>query len=298
MLQAMHTNPAPLPLFSFADGEMGFISNTIIRYLEKITGQPTVEKLYFDYVNDNLNPEYFWSDALDRLRIKLDVRQDSSNGVLASIPSTGRVVAIANHPYGVIDGIALCSIMAEVRQDYKIITHRVLRQAPAVMDKILPIDFDETEAALKTNLESRRQALKHLKHSGAIIIFPAGAISLSPNIVGAASDEPWKSFVAKLAMQPDTTTVPFYFEGRNSVLFQIARKISLTLGYSLMFREICRRMGTNLVVSMRPAIHSSELAEMANRNVVTQFLRRQTYQGNDIMPKVQSSLNLSKSNVS
>ena len=277
---------------------MGSVSNAIIRCLEKVTGQPIVEKLYFDYLNDNLNPEYFWSDALDRLRIKLDVRKDISNGVLASIPSTGRVVAIANHPYGVIDGLALCSIMAETRQDYKIITHRVLRQAPAVMDKILPIDFDETEAALKTNLESRRQALKHLKHGGAIIIFPAGAISLSPNIVGAASDEPWKSFVAKLAMQPDTTTVPFYFEGRNSALFQIARKISLTLGYSLMFREICKRMGTELVVSMRPAIHSSELAEMANRNVVTQFLRRQTYQGNDFMPKVQSSLNLSKSNVS
>ena len=277
---------------------MGSVSNAIIRCLEKVTGQPIVEKLYFDYVNDNLNSEYFWSDALDRLRIKLDVRKDIYNGVLASIPSTGRVVAIANHPYGVIDGLALCSIMAEARQDYKIITHRVLRQAPAVMDKILPIDFDETEAALQTNLESRRQALKHLKHGGAIIIFPAGAISLSPNIVGAASDEPWKSFVAKLAMQPDTTTVPFYFEGRNSALFQIARKISLTLGYSLMFREICKRMGTELVVSMRPAIHSSELAEMANRNVVTQFLRHQTYKGNDIVPEVQSSLNLSKSNVS
>ena len=277
---------------------MGSVSNAIIRCLEKVTGQPIVEKLYFDYVNDNLNPEYFWSDALDRLRIKLDVRKDIYNGVLASIPSTGRVVAIANHPYGVIDGLALCSIMAEARQDYKIITHRVLRQAPAVMDKILPIDFDETEAALQTNLESRRQALKHLKHGGAIIIFPAGAISLSPNIVGAASDEPGKSFVAKLAMQPDTTTVPFYFEGRNSALFQIARKISLTLGYSLMFREICKRMGTELVVSMRPAIHSSELAEMANRNVVTQFLRHQTYKGNDIVPEVQSSLNLSKSNVS
>ena len=49
---------------------------------------------------------------------------------------------------------------------------------------------------------------------------------------------------------------------------------------------------------MRPAIHSSELAEMANRNVVTQFLRRQTYRGNDIVPEVQSGLNLSKSNVS
>ena len=298
MFQVTHTSSAPHPIFSFADGEMGSVSNAIIRCLEKVTGQPTVEKLYFDYVTDNLNPEYFWSDALDRLRIKLDVRRDISNGVSASIPATGRVVAIANHPYGVIDGLALCSLMAEVRKDYKIITHKVLRQAPAVMDKILPIDFDETEVALKTNLESRRQALKHLEAGGAIIIFPAGAISLSRNIAGAAIDAPWKSFVAKLAMQPDTTTVPFYFEGRNSVLFQIARKISLTLGYSLMFREICRRMGTNLVVSMRPAIHSSELAEMANRNMVTQFLRHQTYKGNDMVPTLQSSLNASKSKAS
>ena len=274
------------PIFSFAHGEMGFISNKIIHYLEKWTGQPRVEKLYFDYVNDNLSPEYFWSDALDRLRIELDVRRDIANGIAASIPATGRVVAIANHPYGVIDGLALCSLMAEVRQDYKIITHRVLRQAPAVMDKILPIDFDETEVALKTNLESRRQALKHLESGGAVIIFPAGAISLSRNIVGAASDAPWKSFVAKLAMQPDTKTVPFYFEGRNSMLFQIARKISLTLGYSLMFREICRRMGTRLVVSMRPNINSSELAKMANRNEVTEFLRRRTYNGNDFAPRL------------
>jgi putative hemolysin len=72
--------------------------------------------------------------------------------------------------------------MAEKLQDYKIITHRALRQAPAVMDKILPIDFDETEAALKNNVKTRRQALKHLKDGGAIIIFPAGAISLAPKI--------------------------------------------------------------------------------------------------------------------
>lgn len=265
------------PVFSFADGEMGVISNKIIRYLEKLTGQPRIEKLYFDYVNDNLNPEYFWSDALDRLRIELDIRREVSNGIMASIPSTGRVVTIANHPYGVIDGLALCSIMAEVRHDYKIITHRVLRQAPAVMDKILPIDFAETKIALKTNMESRRRALEHLRNGGALIIFPAGAISLAPNIFGAASDAPWKTFVAKLALQPDTTTIPFFFEGRNSALFQIARRVSFTLGYSLMFREICRRIGTNLTVTMRPPIHSSELAEMENRNVVTEYLRRQTY---------------------
>ena len=75
----------------------------------------------------------------------------------------GGCLLIANHPYGVIDGLVLCALMAEVRQDYKIITHRVLRQAPAVMDKILPVDFDETEAALANNLKTRADAAKYLR---------------------------------------------------------------------------------------------------------------------------------------
>ena len=281
------TSIDPHPIFSFADGEMGVFSNAIIRFVEQITGQPRVEKLYFDYVSDNLNPQSFWSDALDRLRIELDVRRDVLDGVVSSIPATGRVVAIANHPYGVIDGLALCSIMAEKRQDYKIITHRVLRQAPAVMDKILPIDFDETEAALKNNVETRRQALKHLKDGGAIIIFPAGAISLAPKIFGAAFDVQWKTFVAKLALQPDTTTVPFYFEGGNSTLFQFARKMSQTLGYSLMFREICRRMGTGLTVTMRAPVHTADLTALPDRIAVTDYLRQQTYNGHAVAPPLQ-----------
>ena len=155
----------------------------------------------------------------------------------------GGVLAIANHPYGVIDGLVLCALMAEVRQDYKIITHRVLRQAPAVMDKILPVDFDETEAALASNLKTRADAAKYLKDGGAVIVFPAGAISLAPNVVGDAIDTEWKTFAAKLAQVPDTTTIPFYFDGRNSLLYQMARRISVTLGYSLMFREICKKDG-------------------------------------------------------
>jgi hypothetical protein len=78
---------------------MGVFSNSVTRLVEQIIGQPRVKRLYFDYVRDNLNPQSFWSDALDRLRIELDVRRDVLDGVVSSIPATGRVVAIANHPY-------------------------------------------------------------------------------------------------------------------------------------------------------------------------------------------------------
>ncbi len=268
--------PAPAethPIFSFADGELGPIANQFIRAMERVTGQPKIKKLYFDYVEDERPSEFFWSDALDRLNISYNAIKENA----AHIPATGRLLVIANHPFGVIDGLILCSIISKVRQDYKIITHQVLRQAPAVKDKILPIDFSETEKALRTNLETRQTAHQHLKDGGVVIIFPAGGISLAPNLIGPAFDSEWKTYAAKLAVTKDTTILPFYFKGRNSVIYQMARRVSVTLGYSLMFREICKQMNGCVDVIFRTPIQQSELSGFSNRYEITDYLRQRTY---------------------
>ena len=269
----MHNSQTAHPIFSFADGEMGPFSNTVIRSIERFSGQPKIRKLYFDYVEEERPYANFWADALDRLSIKINLKKEAG----ASIPQSGPTLVVANHPFGVIDGLVLCALMAEIRSDYKIITHRVLKQAPATMDKILPIDFEETEAALATNIQTRQEAAACLRQGGAVIIFPAGAISLAPNLVGEAFDKEWKTFAAKLATQPGTVTVPFLFNGQNSLLFQAARKISLTLAYSLMFREICKLMGSTVSLTMRRQIRSDELVALENRQAATQFLRERTY---------------------
>lgn len=261
------------PIFSFANGELGPMASGFIRAMERVTGQPKIKKLYFDYVEDERPRELFWTDALKRLNISYDALHEPG----AQIPETGPVLVIANHPFGVIDGLVLCAMMSKVRQDYKIITHQVLRQAPAVMDKILPIDFAETETALATNLQTRREAHKHLKSDGAVIIFPAGGISLAPNLIGPAFDSEWKTFAAKLAQTKDTTIVPFFFDGRNSVIYQAARRMSVTLGYSLMFREICKQMNRQVKVTVRTPIKNTELDAFATRGDITEFLRRRTY---------------------
>ena len=269
----MQSSQTAHPIFTFADGEMGPISNTLIRSIERFSGQPRIRKLYFDYVEEDRPYAAFWADALDKLNISIDLQRDTG----AMIPRTGPTLVVANHPYGVIDGLVLCALMAEVRSDYKIITHRVLKQAPATMDKILPIDFDETEAALATNIETRQQAAEYLKQGGAVIIFPAGAISFAPNLVGDAYDKEWKTDAGKLATQPGTVTVPFLFSGQNSLLFQAARKISLTLAYSLMFREICKLMGSTVSLTMRKPVHADTLAQLPNRKAIIKQLRDHTY---------------------
>lgn len=261
------------PIFSFADGEMGPISNAFIRGLERFTGQPKIKNIYLDYVNDDRPGHLFWQDAVARL--KLDVNLSFEDG--AHIPETGRLLVVANHPFGVIDGLILCSELSKVRHDFKIITHQVLRQAPAVMHQILPINFEESEAALRTNMQTRKDATKQVEDGGALVLFPAGAISLADKVIGPARDAEWKTFGAKLASIENTTILPVFFDGQNSLSYMFARKISQTLGYSLMFHEICRRIGTTVDVKIRKPITSDELKQFDNRNAIINHLRDITY---------------------
>ena len=204
-----------IPIFSFADGELGPISNAFIRGLEKVTGQPRIKRLYVDYVNDDRPDSLFWQDAVDRLSLSVNVMMDKG----AYIPETGRLLVIANHPFGVIDGLILCSEISKIRQDYKIMTHQVLRQAPAVMHQILPVDFENTEAALRINMQTRKDAVQQIRNDGAVILFPSGGISLAPKVIGMAEDYEWKTFAAKLALMENTTILPVFFSGQNSLMY-------------------------------------------------------------------------------
>lgn len=273
MTNSIDISNEPTPIFSFADSELGPISNALIRGLERYTGQPLIKQLYFDYIEDDRPNALFWQDAVKRLNLTVDLKMDPG----AFIPKTGRLLVVANHPFGVIDGLILCSELSKVRSDYKIITHQVLRQAPAVMHQILPIDFEETEAALKTNMQTRKEAMQQIKDGGALVLFPAGSISLAPNLIGTAEDLEWKTFSARLASIEDTTILPVFFNGQNSLSYMIARNISMTLGYSLMFREICQKIGTTIDVTIRKPITSDELKHFDNRNDIAKHLRDLTY---------------------
>ena len=107
--------------------------------------------------------------------------------------------------------------------------------------------------------------------------FRQAAFHLQPNFIGPAFDVEWKTFAAKLAQQQDTTVIPFFFHGRNSVLYQMARRMSVTLGYSLMFREICKQMNSEVHVTMRAPIQSDALSALTTRQEIIEFLRNRTY---------------------
>jgi putative hemolysin len=246
----------------------------VIQAIEKIGGQQKLKRIYDQHQADPREGESFFEAAIRLLR--LSVHYDAK--ALEACPRAGPVVFIANHPYGVVDGIALAWLAIKVRPDTKVLANSVLCQAPDARGNLLPVDFAPTREARETNVRSRLAAQAWLKEGHAVGIFPGGGVSTSERpLRGPAVDLPWAPFTAKLISLSQATVVPVFFVGQNSRLFQLASHLSLTLRLSLVFRETARRIGTILKVRIGKPVSFAELAHLENRKELVKELRRLTF---------------------
>ena len=261
--------------FTFASSEVNVLGQNFIKLIELLTGKLTLKKLYDQYLLENNPPEDFWHDAIKKLKLNLIPHFHSET----RIPKNGRLIVVANHAFGVVDGVSMCSLISKVRQDYKIITHKVLRQAEAVKDKIIPIDFSGTREAALNNIEARKIAEESLNNEGLVVIFPSGQISTKPKLGKniKANDGDWKQFTSKLAIRTFSPILPIFFEGENSQLFHVANKIGQTFRYSLMMYELKRKIGDTIHLHIGKVIDNNKLKEIGDLKEITKFIRKSTY---------------------
>ena len=260
--------------FTFATSEVNKFGQNFIKITELCTGKLKLKKLYDQYLSENNPPENFWHDAVNKLQLKVNTIHHSKN----LIPYKGRLIVVANHAFGVADGVTMCSLVSNVRQDYKIITHKVLRQAEAVKEKIIPIDFTQNKEAVLSNIKARKDAEGVLKNDGVIVIFPSGQIATKENLKNSKADDgEWKQFVSRLVKKTESPVLPMYFEGQNSQLYHIANKIGQTFRYSLMMYELKRKIGDTINIHIGEIIPFSKLAEIGDLIEITKFLREKTY---------------------
>ena len=249
----------------------------VIRTVESVTGGWRIARLYKvakTYVDCGWD---VWDSALDVLRVRIGVASHD----VAKIPESGPLLVIANHPFGLVDGVILCHLVAKVRSDYKILLNNVLEQVDEIKPYILPVDFRDSLAARRVNARSAIEAKKLLHKGGVVIIFPSGGISTSARPFGEATDSEWKTFTAKRARVPKTTVLPVYFHGQNSRLFQIVSRFSQTLRYSLLVKEFRNQIGREIAVKIGEPLPPERIAEFPDHGALTRFLRATTYRLKD-----------------
>lgn len=263
------------PKLTYASPDDPLLKTAMIRSIERLTGRRRLEKMYNNVIDGRDSQASFWEAALGQL--ELDVAYDENQ--LAKVPRCRPVVFIANHPYGVLDGIIICHIAAKTRHRFKILINRKLCQEEQIASYFLPIDFSETEEAVRVNIETKRKAIELLRRRGALVIFPAGGISTTTKgPLGKATDLEWKLFAAKLIQLTQATVVPIYFHGQNSRIFQLVSQFSLTLRLSLIIHEVNNKIGKTIRVTIGDPIPYEELATIKGRKQLTDYLREVTYQ--------------------
>jgi putative hemolysin len=271
----IQTGPMPSKVrFTYSTSDQPLFQRAVIQTIERIGGQRKLKRLYDKHQIELRNGADFFEAAIRIL--KLDVHYDRE--ALAAVPKQGPVVFIANHPYGVLDGITFTWLARRARPDIKVLANGVLCQIPEAAEYLLPVDFAPTRQARETNVRSRQLAQTWLREGHAIGIFPGGGVSTSEKpLKGPAVDLPWAPFTAKLIRMAKATVVPVYFVGQNSRLFQLASHLSLTLRLSLVFRETARRIGSALRLRIGAPIPYSAIASIEDRNALVQELRKRTF---------------------
>ncbi len=247
----------------------------MIRTMENLTGRIALIKRAEGYEREVSQGRDFWQVMVERYGLSLDV----VGGSLDSIPRKGPLILIANHPYGILDGLMMGHILSRTRGDFRILAHQVFRKAEDLSRVILPISFDGSKDAVALNLATRKTALDYLGQGGAIGIFPGGTVSTSAKPFSRPMDPGWRGFTARMIAKSEATVVPVYFDGHTSRLFQLASHLHVTLRMGLLLKEFRKRMDTPVRVVVGDPIARSTLAVHAgDTKSLMAFLRARTYE--------------------
>lgn len=239
-------------VFSYARPEQPMLQRALIRAIETLSGRRRFERLYHAWRQAPRDAsETLFSAGVGLLGVAAQV--DAAD--LARIPSTGPLLVVANHPFGIADGLAIGHLLASRRADVKLMVHSLLCQPPEGRDLLLPVDFAAGAAARRVSAETRRQAVDWLDQGHCLIVFPAGSISTAAQpLARHAVDAEWHPFVARLAQRPGVQTLPLFVHGQNSRLFQIVSHFSYPLRLALIFSETRRRCGRPLQIEVGATI--------------------------------------------
>jgi putative hemolysin len=205
----------------------------LVRPLIRILRMLFREKLFQQFETDYPHLQGF--DFVEQVLDYFDFRYSVRDHERLRIPTQGRIIIIANHPIGSLDGLALLKLVREIRPDVKVVANELLYTLKPLHGLLLPVDNMGGNTSRK-NLTAIRE---HLNSDGAVIIFPAGKVSrLCPQGI---RDGKWHSGFLRMAINSKAPVLPVFVDGRNSALFYSVSIVAKPLSTLLLVREMFKQ---------------------------------------------------------
>jgi len=239
-----------------------------IKIIAKIIRQEELNKIFHKYSafeGVDLLPK-----LIEEFNIKIEIEGKEN------LPDNGKCVFVANHPFGLLDGLILTYIVGEKYGNLKAIGNEAFMFIPNLRPII---------ANVSVFAKNRRKHIIELEKVYAsdipITHFPYGLVSRIDKFK--IQDKYWKkSFVTK-AISNQRDVVPIRFYGRNSKLFYAIYlfrhifRIKTNIELIFLPRELFRKRGKTIKVKIYKPIHYQEFNNSLSHWEWAQKVRSSVY---------------------
>ncbi|WNJ16956.1 GNAT family N-acyltransferase [Pontibacter sp. G13] len=215
-------------------------------------------------------------DFADGFLEEMGVQLNFEGTGISKIPKEGPFVTVSNHPYGLLDGIILLKLFTEIRPDFKIMAHFILKQMEPVADRFIPVNPLEQSTAY-SSFAGMKHAWSHLREGHPLGIFPAGEVSTYHKSEKKVCDRDWQLPALKLIKRAEVPIIPVYFSGTNSMLFHLLGMIHPTLRTVAIPSETLKKKNSEVTVRVGSPIHPKELKSLQEPTEMGKYLRARTY---------------------
>jgi len=227
-----------------------WIKRPTLHFIRKLTHEEEVNQ--FLDVHQDLTGFDFVDQVLNFFNFSYSIsHRDRQN-----IPATGRVVIVANHPLGALDGLALLRLVGEVRRDVKIVVNDVLMNFKAIDGLLLPVD-NSSKSTRKSDVKA---IIDSLKNDEAVIVFPAGEVSrIRPNGV---QDGKWTGGFLSFAKKTNAPILPMFVNARNSSLFYSSSMVYKPLGGMLLAHEMFNKKSKTITINVGEPVPFQQIEQL------------------------------------
>jgi putative hemolysin len=244
--------------------------------------EPAIQKLFsFDRLQelyDAARETAGGTDAMERVLGLLGIDCQFDAAEWARIPRTGPVVVVANHPFGLLEGVILAVLLPKVRPDVKILANSVLAVLPELRGRCIFVDPFGRRDAIRGNVKALKESLAWVTRGGLLAAFPAGEVAHLDWKEGAVLDPPWHHAAARIANAAGASVVPIYFEGGNSLAFHVAGTVHPRLRTVSLPRELLNKRGQRIRIRAGRPVTPETLRWFGSSRDATGYLRCRTLQ--------------------
>jgi len=206
----------------------------------------------------------------------LDVGHEVLGQGIAAVPQTGATVVVANHPFGGVEGVLLGKLLRQRRPDVKILVNDMLTRIPELRELFIPVSVLDRNARAR-NANGLREANRHLKAGGLLLIFPAGMVASYDLRQRRVTERAWNRLAGHLVLRSGASVVPMFIEGRNSALFHLLGLVHFRLRTLLLPRQLLNRRSTTVRVHVGDPVTGPELSTLGDADEMVRYLRLATY---------------------